>query len=182
MADKKPEKSLGERFEALRAQVVHLAAYLQKVKRELATIQAEDGTPDHFVAISDQLDAIGRSTEDASEQIMEANETIIAMMDKLGKRSMDDKTAEIVFEVKEQANKVFEACAFQDLTGQRITKITKTMALIEETVRALVDLVGVDDTVEASRLAEAAIKVDAGIRLDGPQEGVSQADIDALFD
>ncbi len=37
-------------------------------------------------------------------------------------------------------NAVFEACAFQDITGQRGSKVVKSVTYVEERVNALVDI------------------------------------------
>ena len=78
---------------------------------------------------------------------------------------------------------MFEACNFQDITGQRISKVVKTLQFIEERVNKMIEIWGEEGFTDVKqdqeeRDAEAAL-------LNGPQlanQGVSQADIDKLFD
>jgi chemotaxis protein CheZ len=79
------------------------------------------------------------------------------------------------------------ACGFQDLTGQRIKKVVNTLHYMERRVAAMVEIWGVETgtaTTEIVAMAEDDVRPDKEL-LHGPQakgEGVSQADIDALFD
>ncbi|KAF0115967.1 MAG: hypothetical protein FD149_1462 [Rhodospirillaceae bacterium] len=83
-------------------------------------------------------------------------------------------------------NRIFKACAFQDITGQRISKIIKTMNLIEGTIASLIVIVGVNDVIPLPVSSDEPLRQDNGVGLYGPSaagEGaVSQADIDKLFD
>lgn len=123
---------------------------------------------------TDELDAVVGATEDATGTIMDACEEIQKAIS-----NVDDPAAQ---KVEEQVLKIFEACSFQDITGQRITKVVKTLKDIEEKVSTLLSGVdlgeGSDDSDEDSRSGDEKL-------LNGPQmpgEGVSQSDVDKLFD
>jgi chemotaxis protein CheZ len=82
----------------------------------------------------------------------------------------------------------YEACNFQDLTGQRISKIVQVMKFIEEhldrVIAAWSALDSFRDLVAASTPQEAD---DDSALLNGPKlpddpGHVDQSDIDALFD
>jgi chemotaxis protein CheZ len=84
---------------------------------------------------------------------------------------------------------MFEACNFQDLCGQRTTKVVNTLKFIEERVERMMEIWGEDtfDTVDHPEdvTAREAERAPVGEELHGPAEhggGISQADIDALFD
>ncbi len=79
---------------------------------------------------------------------------------------------------------IFEACTFQDITGQRISKVVSTLNFIDERVSAFVDKlrlpegegISTEETEEERRKRE--------LILHGPQhagEGVSQSDVDAML-
>jgi chemotaxis protein CheZ len=78
--------------------------------------------------------------------------------------------------------KVYEACGFQDITGQRISKVVKALHHIEGKIEALLAVFGADLSEPAA--AEAPASGDASL-LNGPAlpsaAGNSQADIDALL-
>jgi chemotaxis protein CheZ len=89
-------------------------------------------------------------------------------------------------EIGDSVVAIFEACNFQDLTGQRISKVMTTMKFIENRITAMMDIWGGVDEIKA----HAPAKVDErgedekllnGPKLDGDVGHASQDDIDALF-
>ncbi len=68
-------------------------------------------------------------------------------------------------------NAVFEACAFQDITGQRVSKIVKSVIYVEERVNALVDIWSKDKLATIELAAEPQKSADEdllyGLQLDG---------------
>ncbi len=79
---------------------------------------------------------------------------------------------------------LFEACNFQDITGQRITKVVNTMKFIEERVNAMIEIWGGSETFREIEGPEPAVGSGQNTQLSGPQgaaEGTSQEDIDKLF-
>jgi chemotaxis protein CheZ len=82
--------------------------------------------------------------------------------------------------------KIFEACNFQDLTGQRITKVVATLKFIETHIVRMMEIWGGLDAfkdIEAEKIAErtgdAALL--NGPKVDGEVGHASQDDIDSLF-
>jgi chemotaxis protein CheZ len=74
---------------------------------------------------------------------------------------------------------IYEASAFQDITGQRITKIVRALQSLEEKLTSLASAFGPLDEAVAPK----APAGDAAL-LNGPQRettAASQTDIDALF-
>ena len=77
-----------------------------------------------------------------------------------------------------------ESCTFQDITGQRVTRVIKSMKFVEERVNAMIDLWGRDD-IEGMGfdLPDTKPTGDEAL-LNGPQipgEEISQDEIDKLF-
>jgi chemotaxis protein CheZ len=82
---------------------------------------------------------------------------------------------------------IFEACNFQDLTGQRISKVMATMKFIETHITVMMDIWGGVDAIRAHAPAIIDERQGDARLLNGPKtEGdighASQNDIDALFD
>ena len=83
---------------------------------------------------------------------------------------------------------IMEACSFQDITGQRITKIVRSMKFVEERVDKMVQLWGraeIENLASSLDLSSEEDERDKRLNLSGPQmpdEAISQDDIDALFD
>ena len=118
-----------------------------------------------------------KATEVATNTIMECAEAVMAA------DARDPADYKVL--VEEQMLAIFEACSFQDLTGQRITKVVATLQHIEPRVARFVeamrakDLSGFIDEQERDR-AERKSK----FMLNGPAaegEGIAQAQVDQLF-
>lgn len=161
-----------------------LFTYVQRVRQEIASLNRGGDGKDKFVTMGEQLDGIVEATMDATEIIMAAVETNANLVHEMRDLATDDKQIVLLDKLLSNQNTVFEACAFQDLTGQRITKIIKSVTYVEERVNALREVWGreeidkaqtdvIDDRTEDEKL------------LHGPQtktEAISQDDIDKLFD
>jgi chemotaxis protein CheZ len=81
---------------------------------------------------------------------------------------------------------IFEACNFQDLTGQRISKVMTTMKFIEHHINVMMDIWGGVDAIKQHAPPVIDTRVGDARLLNGPkgpdEEGhASQDDIDALF-
>ena len=169
-------------------QLDQLSAYIQHAKQEIATLRPDDIRAEYIPNATDELDAIVDATAGATNEILDAMEVLEEMM--------GDVPPEIASKLTDVTTRVYEACSFQDITGQRTTKVINALKHIEEKIEALVNAFGEEiarttgerpaprsnkDGEEAltGRAAEEA----EGL-LNGPQKqggGVSQADIDALF-
>ena len=89
-------------------------------------------------------------------------------------------------DIQDQVVEIFESCNFQDLTGQRITKVVGTMRFIEDRIIRMMDIwggiesfQGVEVVDELHREGDAALL--NGPALEGQADVASQDDIDALF-
>lgn len=175
---------LASQHEALKSEVIKLFQAVQDIKVELAAVKHPDSEMNHFSSVADQLNEIANETEKASNAIMQATEAISEVGDQL-KDSMGSDAALPMFDVMSiQMNTIFEACGFHDITGQRISKIIKIVNLIEGTLNSLVTVVG-EDGISALPLTKSPLAEGDDIPMEGPAlegGGVSQADIDKLFD
>jgi chemotaxis protein CheZ len=94
--------------------------------------------------------------------------------------------AGIAQDIQDRVIQIFEACNFQDLTGQRITKVMATLKFIEDHVIRMMEIWGgieafkdFEDAAHATHDKE--IRLVNGPRLEEDQGHASQDDIDALF-
>lgn len=131
-----PTKLRGE-LEALRDSIVN-------TKREIAAVRHPSSSSDRLVVATDELDAVVAATEQATHTILEAAETVDDMADRIKQASKDEFIGRIADEMREVIIKIFEACNFQDITGQRITKVVNTVKFIEEHVDAMIAIWGKD--------------------------------------
>lgn len=167
----------------LKNEVRALSLAIQHTKAEIAALRPQNSSDDRLIAVSNELDAIVTATESATNGILEAAEKIDAMAGQLQAQSTDGFVGHVASDIREVVVTVFEHCNFQDITGQRITKVVKTLQYIEERVNKMIEIWGPDTFEDLPPLPE--VNPDDESRLlNGPQlenQGVSQADIDKLF-
>ena len=176
------EGDLSEDNLKLFAELESLSRYITTAKSEIAALRPDEITARHLPKATDELDAIVGATEEATNSILAAMESLENMAGELPPEQGE--------KVTEAVTQVYEACSFQDITGQRITKVVGALKHIEEKVDALVAAFGDEiakykaahpDTDEPK--VEAAKPSDADL-LNGPQlpdDASKQAEIDALL-
>jgi chemotaxis protein CheZ len=125
-------------------------------------------------------------TETATNSILASAERIDELSSNLSSR-LTGGDQEIAREILDQVISIFEACNFQDITGQRIGKVVGAMRFVEERVHHMIEIWGgLESFKDVETLDDARRKGDEAL-LNGPalasDKGVtSQDDIDALFD
>ena len=152
-----------------------LSRYIHAAKDEIAALRPGEIKNEFIASATDELDAIVGATEAATNEIMDAAESLGSLTPMLDK--------EVADRLDEITTRIFEACTFQDITGQRITKVVKALKDIEDRVESLVKMFGAE--YEDSKPQDDTQKVltDQDL-LNGPQlpgGGTNQADIDALL-
>ncbi|MBT3306282.1 MAG: hypothetical protein HN377_07330 [Alphaproteobacteria bacterium] len=170
--------------DVLKQELLGLFKYLKRVREEIAAINRPADEEMHFDSMSDQLDAIVKATEEATDTIMGCMEKNDEIVDELRKSITDEAQLGLLDQITNNGADVFEACSFQDITGQRITKVVKSVTYVEDRVNALISVWGKDeiDSIEVKAEVE---KTEDEKLLRGPalgDEGISQDEIDKLFD
>lgn len=171
----------------IKDELTQIHSAIAETKREIATLH-DAGREDLKVSrMTDELGAIVKGTEQATEAILSAAEEI------------DNKAADLIAALRQQGNKdeacdiqeqvikIFEACNFQDLTGQRITKVVNAFCFIEERVDRMMDIWGGIESFKDIEKIDLPDQTDHEELLNGPaleadENVASQEDIDALFD
>jgi chemotaxis protein CheZ len=159
-------------------EVNDLLAFIETAKADIASMQPATLVARDLPTAADELDAIVEHTEQAASEIMDAADELSTIA-----AEQEGETAERLEKV---VTKIFEASTFQDITGQRITKVVKVIKFIESKLDDLADAIGDmagDDGVVVTRDANVEIVGDDAL-LNGPQlegDGNSQDDIDALL-
>jgi chemotaxis protein CheZ len=151
-------------------QLKELQGIIEQARAEIGQSRASDIRDKHIPTATDELDAIIEATSAATGTIMDACEAI-------------EGQVELSPAVAEQVTKIYEACSFQDITGQRITKVVKTLKTIEEKVEALMAVLG-EDHAGAQGGAEEDTRTGDAALLNGPQmsgQAITQDEIDKLL-
>jgi chemotaxis protein CheZ len=166
----------------------YIATYIARTRQEISALRPNSITSERIPAAGAELEAIVRHTEKATHTIMEAAEAIMAA----------DPTDHDAFRaiVDEKVLDIFQACSFQDITGQRVQKIVDTLRHIEARVTRFTEVMGVQDAApeEDPKQERAKRLLLNGPALNGPTTNqdeidnlfsggadASQSDIDALF-
>lgn len=169
--------------EYLKDELSGLLQYIQRVRTEIAAISRPADEEHKFESMGEQLDAIVQATEKATNTIMAAMERNDDIIEKIRAKTKSKKLQELCDQLIENDNEVFEACSFQDITGQRVNKVVKSITYVEDRVTALVDVWGKDELDKI--VTKATEKTEDEKLLEGPQmegKGLSQSEVDALFD
>lgn len=171
-------------FEILEKNLQSLFSYIQRVRKEIAALNRDADGVDKFATMGEQLDAIVESTQDATDVIMDSLEKNGDVVGKLKEVITDEDQVALLNQVLDNNNAVFEACAFQDLTGQRVTKIIKSVTYVEDRVNTLMEIWGRKELDRIKIEPDVELTEDE-IMLRGPQlkaDAISQDEIDKLFD
>jgi chemotaxis protein CheZ len=155
-------------------EVEELGRTIATAKAEIATLRVDDITGHDIPFATDELDAIVDHTAQATHAILESCE----MLDDVSGTVSGEPAAKL----QAATTRIYEACSFQDITGQRITKVVTTLKTIETKVAQIISTFGAS-AIEAARNKEHDAGSDAHL-LNGPQlpaHAMDQSDIDKLM-
>ncbi len=161
--------------QGLRDGIATLARIMEEARRDLAALQANDMRLRDLPGATDELSAVVAATEDATHSILDAVEGIETIAGELTAAQGDA--------IRGNVTRIYEACNFQDITGQRIAKVVGVLKDVDKTVLGLMEAFGIALDAKAGPSA-APTKTGEAALLNGPQmTGVAhdQAAIDALF-
>lgn len=151
---------------------------IEQTKVDLCGINPKDLSENKIPEASSQLDQVVAVTEEAASRIMDSAEEISELAE-----TLDGKVAERLMTISMH---IFEASSFQDITGQRVTKVVNTLKYLEEKLTILADAIGDTNSHLKTEQDGADICPESDENLlQGPQCAVTGNDqdaIDALFD
>jgi chemotaxis protein CheZ len=167
----------------------YVANYIKQTRTEISNLRPNDLSADQIPGAGAELHAVVKHTAEATNTIIAAAEEVMAV-------DTSDLGAYQAF-VSDKMMEIFEACTFQDITGQRIRKVVDTLDHIESRLERFATIMGVEDAEVEETDADkrkrenilngpalngpevAQDTIDA--LFDGPSEAMSQDDLDALF-
>jgi len=168
----------------LKTELRALAVCIEQTKQEIAALRPKDSEEDRILAVTFELDAIVEATEGATQTILEAAEKIETLTSEISSHGDDAYVKRLTEDINETVITMFEACNFQDITGQRITKVVKTLQYIESRVNAMIEIWGPENIAEIVPKPATDNRDDDSKLLNGPaleNQGISQDEIDKLF-
>ncbi|WP_321342641.1 protein phosphatase CheZ [Breoghania sp.] len=170
---------------SLKSELDEIYEAINRTKHEIATLHHSGFEGEEMKRVTNELDAIVVGTEGATDQILAAAEVIDENAGLLT-RSLTGDDEVHAQEIQQKVLTIFEACNFQDLTGQRITKVVRTLSFIEDRIIRMMEIWGGVETFKDMEIEERERREGDMALLNGPaletDTGVaSQDDIDALF-
>jgi chemotaxis protein CheZ len=141
----------------------NLSGQLSRIQQEIGRVVAAPAFATRTSGL--ELEAVVEATEKAANQIMEAAEAIGTCIE----QARDDPTA--IEAITARLNSIFEACTFQDVTGQRIRRAIDHLQRVEEMLGGLAPH-------ESASVTEAAPEVTQELE-QNPDLG--QNDVDRMF-
>ena len=186
-AASEPDPGDDEFRQDVRIEIAQMVKAIARTKMELAAIRHPMAGDDQINSASSELDAIIKATERATNTILDANEDIERQLAVISAHASDAQEESILTAAEHIASRltdIYEASNFQDITGQRITKVIKTLRFLEDRILAMIDVFGVEAFMDLPLPDQGPVDEDAAL-LNGPQMengGITQAEIDALFD
>lgn len=159
---------------------------LDATRQALAILHA-NGLGPPPARMARELDEVCAGAERATRQILDAAEAIDDAANTLSASLRRELEQSLAVDIRDHVLRIFEACNFQDLAGQRIARVQATLAVVEQQIAQMIDICG---GVDALRPHLASVGLPTGpdreTMLHGPRLGdedghVSQAAIDAIF-
>jgi len=170
----------------LKAELDLIYDAIKKTKTEIATLHLTGFEGPEMKRVTHELDAIVGGTETATEGILAAAEFIDQAANTLSASLKSEQDKALAHDIQDHIVRIFESCNFQDLTGQRITKVVATLKFIETHIVRMMEIWGGiesfnDVTPAAMAERDADQSLLNGPKLEGEAGHASQDDIDALF-
>ncbi|KAA0676440.1 protein phosphatase CheZ [Roseomonas genomospecies 6] len=174
-----------QQIDQIQVEIADISGRIKATKVEMAAIRHPLAGDDKFQQASQELSAVVSATEAATNTIMACAEELEEVVHELKSSLPEGYHADRVNDMNDVIVRIYEACNFQDLTGQRITKVVRALSFIEERVDAMMSHWNKREF-EAMPLPPTVTKMDETLELHGPADqqemgNISQADIDALF-
>jgi chemotaxis protein CheZ len=173
-------------MQKLKTELVTIHDAIMRTKQEIATLHLTGFRGQSMSRMTHELDAVVAGTEQATQSILNMVEDIDQFATTLIETGKGETELSLGRAIQDRVVKVFEACNFQDITGQRISKVVNTWKFIERHVEEMMEIWGgieafkdyIPQTPEEPRGDDALLN---GPKLADDAGHASQDDIDALF-
>lgn len=164
----------------IRFDLVEMAAAIAQTKREIAALRADDDQSEGIMAATEELDAIVVATETATQAILEAAEHIQEVTWTMRENGVAEDYCD---SVENQVTEIYTSCSFQDITGQRTSKVVAVLHYLEQRLEAMRHIWGGDEVEPQAPSENTDTRPDSHL-LNGPQhegEGHDQGDVDLMM-
>ncbi|MGB4102298.1 MAG: hypothetical protein WBK91_10390 [Alphaproteobacteria bacterium] len=134
------------------------------------SFQGNGNTP-HNVGV--ELESVLKTTEEAANKILDAVAVIGSLTQAPINWANEEERKQHLGKITAQTDMIMAACAFQDLTGQRISQTLESIRKAESDLADTLEKMGLKVDVSAEKMAETLTS--------DTNRAQSQSEIDALF-
>jgi chemotaxis protein CheZ len=177
---------IGQAYE-LKGELDLIHEAIRRTKQDIGGFEGSDFFGPQMARVGQELDAVVVGTEQATEKILKSAEDIDQIANNMSSLLKGEYAQGLAQDVRDHVVKIFEACNFQDLTGQRIGKVLSTLKFIEQRIDRMQEIWrDIERVVPAPPATPRGTNDESkflnGPKLDGDSGHASQADIDVIFD
>lgn len=181
-----------KRVSGLRNDIGEIDEAIRGTKKELAAIKVGNNIGGVDVAAL-ELSTVVSQTEAATNDILAASEAIETLAGAIQSEMTLKAAKDLAADIADKVTIIYMACNFQDLSGQRVSRVVDTLNFIESRIHRMIEAWGglqaLHELIEAEirNQDEERATEGAAALLTGPQpvnsdDHVDQSAIDALFD
>lgn len=161
----------GSLDKSIHSEFVYIADYIARTRTEISKLRPNDIKEQRIPTAGAELEAVVTDTERATESIMHEAETLLG--------AKPDDLDSYKAQVDDAMMRIIEACSFQDLSGQRVSKVVESLRHVEKRVSRFAATMGVHDAeADEDEVAEAERK--KKLHLNGPAIGGPEVKQDAI--
>lgn len=166
------------RADVLRGELLEMAGSIEQARREIAALRPKDTSNNRLDIATNELDAIVSTTERASIEILQSAERLMEVGGRLKRAGADP---DLCADIENEVTNIFTACSFQDLTGQRTSKVVNALRYVEQRINAMISIWSIEGVKSQAPEGPVDKRPDAHL-LGGPRDdGVDQSEVDALL-
>lgn len=141
----KSDAPLQNDLDPIRMSIIEMSKAIAKTREEIKSIKPEDDADNQITSATEELSTIVEATESATNTILEAAEEIQEAAWVLREAGAEDTHCS---KIDDKTTDIYTACSFQDITGQRTTKVVQALSYIENRVNSMIDIWGLNETSE----------------------------------
>lgn len=164
----------------IKRELAGLRETLAENRRALSALLNE-GSERRMSRAAGELGASIDAMEKATDKILKSAEVIDDCAKALAASEKGGYERGLTQDIQDHLVGIYEACNFQDLTGQRIGKVIGTLGEVEDRIAALLERGNGQRAARDNPVASPARELINGPKLDGDSGHASQRDIDAMF-
>ena len=166
----------------IRRELADVYEAVRRSKHELSGLRSASGEGTAAARAKRELDTAIGGMEQGTQRILKAAEAADETARALSAGLTNDYGRGLVRDIQDNVTDIFEACSFQDMAGQRISKAIATLKFVEQRLDRVLEIWGgIEPTGRHAAKTPENSKLINGPKLEGDAGHVSQNDIDRMF-